>query len=131
MYEKFALLLKSRNVSAAAVSKATKISPSTLSEWKSGKYTPKMDKMQKIADYFGVDVSYFSDENEQNTTPQENKKIPKDLKRILEDEEITLNGRMMSVEDKEKIYKVIEAMYWDAKEQNKRKKPAKDGDLLK
>lgn len=38
-------------------------------------------------------------------------------KKILEEEEITLNGRAMT----EEIYKVIEAMYWDAKEQNRRK----------
>ena len=81
---------------------------------------PTVETLMKIAKGTGVSVAYLASlaSGEQNV---ENKKIPKDLKRILEEEEITLNGRAMSAEDKEKIYKVIEAMYWDAKEQNRRK----------
>lgn len=59
MYEIFERLLQSRNVTAYQVSKATGISQSTLSDWKNGRSVPKMDKMQKIADYFGVTVDYL------------------------------------------------------------------------
>lgn len=59
MYEIFAKLLSDNNVTAYQVGKATGISTSTLSEWKKGKYTPKMDKLQKIADYFNVPVDYL------------------------------------------------------------------------
>ena len=48
--------------------------------------------------------------------------MPKELLKILEQEDYTLNGEIASPEDKEKIAKIIELMYWDAKEQNKRKK---------
>ena len=63
MYEKFAQLLAERHLSANAVSKSTRISSSTFTEWKKGRYTPKLDKLQKIADYFGVPVTYFLDTN--------------------------------------------------------------------
>lgn len=63
MYEKFAQLLAERHLSANTVSKATRISSSTFTEWKKGRYTPKLDKLQKIADYFGVPVTYFLDTN--------------------------------------------------------------------
>ena len=59
MYEIFAKLLSDNNVTAYQVGKATGISTSTLSEWKNGKYTPKTDKLQKIADYFNVPVDYL------------------------------------------------------------------------
>lgn len=59
MYEIFAKLLSDNNVTAYQVGKATGISTSTLSEWKNGKYTPKTDKLQKIADYFNVPVEYL------------------------------------------------------------------------
>lgn len=122
MYEKFALLLKSRNISAADVSKATKISPSTLSEWKSGKYTPKMDKIQKIADYFKVDVSYFLDENEQQDTPKANKD-QRDLNEFLNNTEIMFDGELHQVdeEDRAKLRQALEFVFWQAKEKNKRK----------
>ena len=35
------------------------ISRAMLSSWKLGKYTPKIDKLQKIADYFGVSLEYL------------------------------------------------------------------------
>lgn len=56
MYEDFEKLCKERGVRVSDVAKATGISPTTFSEWKKGKYTPKMDKMTKIAEYFNVPV---------------------------------------------------------------------------
>ena len=62
MYEKFETLLKENNVTAYRVAKETGIDASTLSQWKrcnEGGYTPKVDKIKKIADYFGVPITYF------------------------------------------------------------------------
>lgn len=59
MYEKYEKLLEERGVKTSAVAKATGIDKGTFSHWKSGKYTPKSDKIQKIADFFGVPVTYF------------------------------------------------------------------------
>lgn len=59
MYEKFEALLAERNVKAADVARATGILKSTLSAWKHKEYTPKIDKIQKIADYFDVPITYF------------------------------------------------------------------------
>lgn len=56
MYEKFEKLLKQRAVTAYQVAKETGVSQATLSSWKSGKYTPKIDKLKKLADYFGVAI---------------------------------------------------------------------------
>lgn len=62
MYEKFVELLQKNGVTAYRVAKKTGISQVTLSDWKHGKCTPKIDKLLKIADYFGVDVNYFLNE---------------------------------------------------------------------
>lgn len=59
MYKKFLLLLKKRGVTVYEVSKQTGVSTSTLSDWKAGRYTPKVEKLKKLADYFGVDIGYF------------------------------------------------------------------------
>ena len=65
MYEIFERLLKERGVKASAVAKATGIASSVFTDWKKGRYTPKVDKMQKIADYFGVSVAYLQGIDEQ------------------------------------------------------------------
>ena len=59
MYEKFAKLLDETNKTAYQVSKDTGVSTATLSSWKKGEYTPKLDKLKILADYFGVSIEYF------------------------------------------------------------------------
>jgi transcriptional regulator with XRE-family HTH domain len=59
MYEIFRQLMEEKGVKHSDVSKATGISTSSLTDWKKGRYQPKTDKLQKIADYFGVSVEYI------------------------------------------------------------------------
>lgn len=71
MYEIFAKLLEERGVTAYKVSKATGIAGSTFSDWKNGRSTPKQDKLQKIADYFGVSVDFLITGKEEVAVAQE------------------------------------------------------------
>lgn len=59
MYEKFERLLKERNLTSYKVSLDTGIAQSTLSDWKSGRSKPKVDKLKILADYFCVPIEYF------------------------------------------------------------------------
>ena len=59
MYEIFSKLLEEHGVKAADVCRGTGLPSSLFSEWKRGKSTPKPDKLQKIADFFGVPLSYL------------------------------------------------------------------------
>ncbi len=63
-YEKFEELLKKYNVKTADVSRATGIHASTFSDWKKGKSKPKIDKIQKIADFFKIGTDYFLKEGD-------------------------------------------------------------------
>lgn len=58
-YENFEELCKKNNVKPSKVSRATGISTATLTSWKQGKYTPKQDKLQLVADFFHVSVDYL------------------------------------------------------------------------
>ena len=90
MYEYFQKLLDKYGVTAYKVSKETGITTTTLTNWKKGKYTPKPDKLQKIADYFGVPLSYLltgSMEEEvkpPSLTPKDERDIAKDIDRIIQ-----------------------------------------------
>ncbi len=90
MYEFFEQLLKERNITAYRVAKDTGITTATLTSWKQGKYTPKPDKLQKIADYFGVPLSYLlSGKMEEHTktpdlTARDERDIKKDLDSIMD-----------------------------------------------
>lgn len=59
MYEVFEALCKEKGVRPSEVSRETGVSSAALSSWKTGRYFPKTDKLQKIADYFGVTMEYL------------------------------------------------------------------------
>lgn len=128
MYEKFNNLLKERNISAYKVAKDTGITPSTFSEWKKGTYTPKLDKLNKIASYFNIPVEYFTESDAISHIPNSNKQhLTKkdliDLNEYLNNTEIMFDGELHQLddEDREKLRHALEFVFWQAKEKNKRK----------
>lgn len=89
MYEIYCKLRDSKGVKDSDVVKATGITKSTFSDWKSGRSKPKNDKLQKIADYFGVTIDYLmtgiEDKKESPVlTARDERDIAKDLNRIME-----------------------------------------------
>jgi HTH-type transcriptional regulator, competence development regulator len=82
--------------------------------------------LDKMADTFNTTVDYIMGRS--NTTDNS---IPegatlrdgRDLKRFLDQTEIMFDGVPVTDEEKARIQGYMEAMFWDAKEKNKRKKP--------
>lgn len=83
MYEIFEKLLEKYGVTAYRVSKETGITTATLTSWKQGKYVPKQDKLQLIADYFNVTIDYLmgteKDENVQYYLNDETREIAQEI----------------------------------------------------
>ena len=65
MNKKFAILLEKNHKTSYQVAKETGVSTATLSSWKNGYYTPKADKLKLLADYFGVNIEYFLEDNQE------------------------------------------------------------------
>ena len=59
MYKKYEDLLRKTGKTSYQVSKDTGIGENTLSNWKTGRSKPKVDKLKILADYFGVPITYF------------------------------------------------------------------------
>lgn len=58
-FKKLELLVNSRNITFYKLAGELGLARSTFSDWKSGKSMPKTDKLIKISNYFGVEISYF------------------------------------------------------------------------
>ena len=54
MYATYVKLRDQKGLRDSDVSKATGIFPSVFTDWKQGKSAPKVEKLLKIADFFGV-----------------------------------------------------------------------------
>ena len=58
-YKVFEKLCEVHNVTAYRVAQDTGVTTATLSSWKTGRYEPKSDKIQKLAEYFDVSPTIF------------------------------------------------------------------------
>lgn len=91
MYEIYCKLRDEKGIKDSDVVKSTGITKSTFSDWKSGRSKPKNDKLQKIAEYFGVTVDYLMTgkeevkEKDPELTARDQRDIAKDLDRIMEE----------------------------------------------
>lgn len=90
MYEKFRELCDKKGVSPYRISQETGITQSTFSDWKNGRSVPKQDKLKKIADFFGVDVAYFYDDNEENRGYYVDDKTKEIAQQIFDNKELRL-----------------------------------------
>ena len=129
MYEIFQKLLDKHGITAYKVAKDTGITTATLTNWKKERYVPKQDKLQKIADYFGVTVEYLmTGKMQENSGSKLTLKDERDIKSILESTEQLLqqDGLMFDGEpaSQEAIDSILSAMRVGmelAKKKNKEK----------
>ncbi|MBY9077158.1 helix-turn-helix transcriptional regulator [Paenibacillus sp. HN-1] len=135
MYEIFEKLLAQHGITAYRVAKDTGITTATFTSWKQGKYTPKREKLQKVADYFGVTLAYLMGESEGNGENEEKpyyalsdkdeRDIAIDLERMMNelnsDSSIAFMGEPMDEEDRELLRISLENALRLSKEMAKKK----------
>ena len=133
MYEYFQRLLDKYNVTAYKVAKETGVTTSSLTNWKKGKYTPKPEKLQKIADYFGVPLSYLlsGKMDEETRTPnnelteRDRREIGRDLDKIMNeiknktDGPLYYNGEAIDEHSLDLLEKALELGLTELKKENK------------
>lgn len=118
MYEIFEQLLQKYNVTPYKVGKVTKIASSTFTDWKNGRSTPKQDKLQKIADFFGVSIEYLRTGKEPGEktaviTQKDERDISKKLLEALEQlnncqEALMFDGEPLDDESRELLKSSLE-----------------------
>lgn len=133
MYEIFEQLLQKHGLTSYKLSQLIGVSQSTLSDWKRGRSTPKQDKLQKIADYFGVTVDYLMNGVEPKLadrdalTAKDKKDIAKDMEAIRkkltskEDGPASFDGEDIEEAEVELVLDSIEMMLKRLKRINKEK----------
>lgn len=64
-YDRIYEIMKEKELTAYRVSKDTGISQASLADWRKGRSKPKIDKLQKLSEYFGVSISYLTGESDE------------------------------------------------------------------
>lgn len=122
--EKIELAMNEHKISRYKLAKDTGIAYTTITQILNGRTkNPQVAALQKIANYFGLPLDHFTkeDKEETNAPVWATNKDMRDFKKMLEeDEPIMFDGVPMSAEDKEKIKRIMEALFWEAKDMNKK-----------
>ena len=127
-YEKYMQLCHETGKRPYAVSKELGLSSSNVAQWQKGS-TPRPQVLQRIADYFGVPVSYFygaiieGEENAPTLTEKDERDIARDLERIMSQlgssGDLMFDGDPMSDEARESMLAAMELGLRAAKLKNK------------
>ena len=104
-----------------------------ISFYELGQRVPPSDIILKLAERFQVSTDYLLG----NDTPvpheahfnESNASAPhhmdarsrRQLEKVLDEDQLTYNGVILNGEDKEKVKRALELVFWDIKEKNKEK----------
>lgn len=99
MYERFVQLLQEKGITAYRLSKEIGISQATFTDWKMGRGTPKIDKLQKISEFFGIQLDWLTGDSEFKTKEEWLNHLDQstDLDKLRSDVRKYENGQIINV----------------------------------
>lgn len=101
IYSRIRELANQNHISLAELERTLSFSNGIISTWKNG--NPSIDKVEKVADYFGVSTDYLlgrDEDNDKNTTP--------------EYRAIQRNAKQLNPSDQKKLLEIMKAAFGDA-----------------
>lgn len=131
IFERIESLRKSKGISQGKLEKELGFSNGSISKWKTS--TPTSERLQKLADYFGVSIEYLmtgkedSEKKETTLTTKDERDIAKDLENIMnklksgEDGPASFDGIDIPEADQELFAGQLELMLRRLKAINKEK----------
>ena len=104
--------LRRNDMSKAELSRRTGISPSSLSEYLSGKYEPKQDKIYLISRALNVDPVWLLGFDDEDDELQKRKEPKVDVKDIINNATFLFDGNdyNLSQSDKEMLTNIIKSV---------------------
>jgi len=120
--EKLIKLRENKGLSQYEVADRLGIKRPRYNAWERGLAKPRADMINKIAEFFEVSPDYLLGFEQTSIPDWATSKDKRDFKKMLEeDAPVMFDGVPLDEEDREKVLKVMEAIFWDAKKRNKRK----------
>lgn len=122
MFERIEQLMRENNVSAYKLSKETGIAQSTLSSWKNQNKIPRVDLLQKIADYFGVEIGYLTGKlDKTKETPKIQRKIDVSTVNLKNVKVMFYGDYELTKQEKKMVENVIKGVISSRKDERNKK----------
>ncbi|SEU32569.1 helix-turn-helix domain-containing protein [Paenibacillus sp. NFR01] len=114
-------LREKKGLSQYEVAELLGIQRARYNSWEQDIANPRTEMLNKLADFFEVDPNELLGHSSSIPNWAKSKDIRDFRKMLEEDGELMFDGMPLDKEDREKILRVAEAVFWDAKKKNKRK----------
>ena len=122
MFERIEQLMRENNVSAYKLSKETGIAQPTLSSWKNQNKIPRVDLLQKIADYFGVEIGYLTGKlDKTKETPKIQRKIDVSTVNLKNVKVMFYGDYELTEQEKKMVENVIKGVISSRKDERNKK----------
>lgn len=122
MFERIEQLMRENNVSAYKLSKETGIAQSTLSSWKNQNKIPRVDLLQKIADFFGVEIGYLTGKlDKTKETPKIQRKIDVSTVNLKNVKVMFYGDYELTEQEKKMVENVIKGVISSRKDERNKK----------
>ncbi|MFA6948894.1 MAG: helix-turn-helix transcriptional regulator [Eubacteriales bacterium] len=122
--EKLRNLRGDKNISQTELSKLLGISMRTVQNYESGKCYPKNTEIyKKLAEIFGVSPNFLISDGDRyimDAEEQGGKSAGREVKELLAEVGGLFAGGDLSDEDKEKVMRTINELYWRAKDEKRK-----------
>lgn len=124
-YDRYAALCQEKGITLSKAAEEIGINKASVTNWKKNGYTPRAEVLQRVADYFGVSISFLLGDTEKAPalTEKDERDIAKDLERIMaqldEEGDLMFDGDPMSEEARESIRAAMKLGLEAAKVRNK------------
>lgn len=112
----------SKGLTQEELANGTGLAKSSISMYESGRRKPSFEVLEAFADFFNVDMNTLWEISASPTGQKIDARTRRQLEAVLDDDNLTYNGVVLDGDDKEKVKKALELIFWDVKEKNKRKK---------
>lgn len=113
LFDRIKYLSKQRDKSLQEVAIELGFSENVFYYWK--KASPSTDKLQKVADYFGVSTDYLL--GRENVPEWASNEDVNELEKFLEESNMTYKNKVLTNAQKEKIKKMLEVLFWETGEE--------------
>lgn len=112
-----------KGITQTELGKILSVQKAAVSKYELGLTTPSPEILKKLSEYFNVSIDYLLG-NDRPTASTPAEKMPKDMKKYLEQSEVIFDGDVYHLDDegREMVRQALKMAFLAAKEANKRKK---------
>ncbi|AXL21828.1 XRE family transcriptional regulator [Megasphaera stantonii] len=116
-------LRNNKGITQTELGKILSVQKAAVSKYELGLTTPSPEILKKMSEYFNVSIDYLLGNDRQTASPPA-EKMPKDMKKYLEQSEVIFDGDVYHLDDegRDMVRQALKMAFLAAKEANKRKK---------